>query len=436
MNKTVRIVLYVLSLLTVAGLLTVFVLAAKQQGKPAGQDAAAGSEADETPGAQNGGAEIADGAENDGPDAEDAGRGEDTAEPGADTAQKEPESGDAAAPESDTPESEPESEDAAAQEPQGAEEAPAGDTTILITGDVLFANAFQAGYDAAGIAGVVSEELLGRLTGADILLINNEFPFSDRGQPVPDKQFTFRCAPSYAKALTELGVDVVSLANNHTLDYGKEALSDTFAVLDAEGILYGGAGESVERAEQLQVIEANGKKFGFLAVSRVIPTADWKVEQSTPGLFSCYDETRLLELVEEGKKTCDFLVVYPHWGVEHAAYPEDYQKKIAEKCIAAGADLVVGSHTHCLQGVELIDGKPVCYSLGNFIFGRTIDRSVVVEITVPTEGEPSYRLLPVYASGGVTSLAEGSAAEDILGYLNGISGAEIGADGSIGTEKN
>ena len=91
MNKTVRIVLYVLSLLTVAGLLTVFVLAAKQQGKPAGQDAAAGSEADETPGAQNGGSEIADGAENDGPDAEDAGRREDTAEPGADTAQKEPE---------------------------------------------------------------------------------------------------------------------------------------------------------------------------------------------------------------------------------------------------------------------------------------------------------------------------------------------------------
>lgn len=422
MNKTVRIVLYVLSLLTAAGLLAALVLAGNRQGKPAEPDMAAGSGADETPGAETGGpgeAQVgseAERTEDERPDA--AGAGTEDAEPGADATEAGTEpTGDAG------------------QEPDTAGDAePTGDTTILITGDVLFANAFQAGYDASGIRGVVSEELLGRLTGADILLVNNEFPFSDRGEAIPDKQFTFRCAPSYGRALTELGVDVVSLANNHTLDYGKEALSDTFAVLDSEGILYGGAGESVERAEQIQVIEANGKKFGFLAVSRVIPTGDWKVEQSTPGIFSCYDETRLLELVEEGKRTCDFLVVYPHWGVEHAAYPEDYQKKIAEKCIAAGADLVAGSHTHCLQGVELIDGKPVFYSLGNFIFGRTIDRSVVVEITVPAVGEASYRLLPVRASDGVTSLAEGSAAEGILGYLNGISGAEIGADGSVGTE--
>lgn len=416
MNKTVRIVLYVLSLLTVAGLLAAFVLAGKQQGKPAGRDAAAGSEADGVPGAEDGGPGIADGAEDARPDAA-AGAG------AAETDSTETDSTEMVSTES-----------TAKQEPDSAEtesEAPAKDTTILIAGDVLFANAFQAGYDASGIRGVVSEELLARLNDADILLVNNEFPFSDRGEPVADKQFTFCCGTAYGKALTELGVDVVSLANNHTLDYGKEALSDTFAVLDAEGILYGGAGESIERAEQLQVIEANGKKFGFLAVSRVIPTADWKVEQSVPGIFSCYDETRLLELVEAGKQQCDFLVVYPHWGVEHAAYPEDYQKKIAAECIAAGADLVAGSHTHCLQGVEVIDGKPVFYSLGNFIFGRTIDRSVVVEITVSAEGEASYRLLPVSASDGVTDFAKDGGAEEILRYVNSISEAEIGADGSV-----
>lgn len=92
-------------------------------------------------------------------------------------------------------------------------------------------------------------------------MVNNEFPFSDRGEPMADKQFTFRCSPSYVRALNEMGVDIVSLANNHTLDYGRAALSDTFSALDGAGILYGGAGDSVERAKEVQIMEVNGKNM-------------------------------------------------------------------------------------------------------------------------------------------------------------------------------
>lgn len=308
----------------------------------------------------------------------------------------------------------------------------AGETTVLFTGDVLFGNSFKTGYDARGILGVVSEELQRELQAADILMINNEFPFSDRGTPMEDKQYTFQCSPGYVTALNEMGVDIVSLANNHTLDFGKEALSDTFATLDGAGILYGGAGETVERAEKLQVIEVNGKRFGFIAVSRVIPDVSWKVEFSTPGLFSCYDETRLIELVAEADETCDFVAVYPHWGVEYAEYPEEYQRKIAQKCMEAGADVVVGSHTHCLQGVEFFDGKPVFYSLGNFIFGRDITRSAVVKLTVDAEGNASYSLIPVYASGGVTQRAADEAGESTLSYIDSISpGASVSAEGTV-----
>ncbi len=282
-----------------------------------------------------------------------------------------------------------------------------GSTTILFTGDVLFANAFKAGYDADGIKGVVAPELLEELQAADILMVNNEFPFSDRGTPMADKQFTFRCSPGYVKALNEMGVDVVSLANNHTLDYGREALSDTFVALDGAGILYGGAGDSAERAKQVQVIEVHGKKYGFIAVSRVVPTADWKVENAVPGLFSCYDTTALVEVIKEARETCDYVAVYPHWGVEYQAYPEANQTQIAKACIDAGADVVVGSHTHCLQGVSYIDGKPVFYSLGNFIFGQSIDRSAMLEVTIDAAGRASYRFVPVYAAGGVTYPAEG-----------------------------
>ena len=305
-------------------------------------------------------------------------------------------------------------------------------TTIIFTGDVLFANAFKAGYDANGITGVVADELLQELKDADILMVNNEFPFSENGTPMENKQFTFQCSPSYVTALNEMGVDVVSLANNHTLDYGKQALLDTFQTLDGAGILYGGAGETVARAEEVQTITVNDKTYGFIAVSRVVPTADWKVENSTPGLFSCYDETRLLEVVKEAKENCDFVAVYPHWGVEYEAYPEDYQTRIARECIKAGADVVVGAHTHCLQGVSFIEGKPVCYSLGNFVFGQNIDRSAILKVTVDATGTVSYQFLPVYASGGVTYLATGEQATQILSYLDGISpDAAVGADGWI-----
>lgn len=318
---------------------------------------------------------------------------------------------------------------------EDAEQTKDGVATILFTGDVLFANAFQAGYDASGIEGVISKELLQELKAADILMINNEFPFSDRGAQMPDKQYTFRCSPSYVGALNEMGVDVVSLANNHTLDYGKEALSDTFAALDGAGILYGGAGENVERAEMVQTFEVNGRTYGFLAVSRVIPTGDWKVENSAPGLFSCYDDTRLLELIKEAKETCDFLAVYPHWGVEYQEYPESYQTQIAERCIDAGADVIVGSHTHCLQGAEFIDGKPVCYSLGNFVFGQNIDRSAILKVTVDASGNAAYQYLPTYAEGGVTYLAAGDRAAQICRYIDSISPqAAVASDGKLTQE--
>lgn len=434
MNKTIRIVLYVLSILTVAGVIAALILSGGNRAAEAGMGSTAVQESGNAQ--ENGQGDSSgnnDNAGNTG-DAENGDTAGNTGEtPNSDTAGNtgEAENSDSAETIGNT-----ESTDGteSTENTSDAENMPdaGGETTLIFTGDVLFANAFKAAYDAKGINGVLSEDLLQELQGADILMINNEFPFSDRGEAMADKQFVFRCSPSYVKALTEMGVDVVSLANNHTLDYGKEALSDTFRTLDDAGILYGGAGETVERAQQMQVIEANGKKFGFLAVSRVIPTTDWKVEYSAPGLFSCYDETRLLELIEEGKKQCDFLTVFPHWGTEYSENPDENQLRIARKCMEAGADLIVGAHTHCLQGVEYINGKPVFYSLGNFIFGQNIDRSAAVEVTVKEDGTAEYRLIPVYAAGGLTQKMEESAAASLYSYMQKISvNASVDAAGKV-----
>lgn len=293
--------------------------------------------------------------------------------------------------------------------------------TIVFAGDVLIAEAMEQYYDAAGVTRLVSEELLAEMQNADICMVNNEFQFSNRGTPMEDKQFTFQTDPKYVQILLDMGVDIVSLANNHSLDFGTEALQDTFATLDDAGILYAGAGDSKERAEELQIIEVNGKKFGFLAATRVIPVSAWNVEYRQPGLFTTYDDTRLIECIEEAKENCDFLTVYVHWGIEREAYPQDYQTGIAKHCFEAGADVVIGAHPHVLQGIEFMDGKPVFYSLGNYIFAQTIARTALVKVEVYDDGEAVYSLIPAYAEDGKTMVFEGEEAVELFDYMNEIS---------------
>ncbi len=309
-------------------------------------------------------------------------------------------------------------------------------TTLAFGGDVLFADwAFYGNYDAQGIKGLLSDELLSAMQGADILMVNNEFAFSTRGTPAEDKQFTFRCDPKYVTALNEMGVDLVSLANNHSLDYGREALSDTFSTLDDAGILYAGAGDSIERAKELQIIEKNGLKFGFLAASRVIPVVEWDVRNAVPGLFTAYDDTMLVEEIAAARETCDFLTVYLHWGVERDAYPQDYQTQIAADCFAAGADLVIGAHPHCLQGIEFMEGKPVFYSLGNYIFGSNIEKTALLLVTVGAKGAVEYRMIPARSTGGRTKEQTGAEAAAVYAYMQEISvNAQIDSEGRI-TEK-
>lgn len=306
------------------------------------------------------------------------------------------------------------------------------ETTVVFTGDVELSTYAQRNYDAKGIDGLVTEPLRSELTGADLLEINNEFCFSTRGVQAPDKQYTFRVNPSYVSVLTDLGVDVAGLANNHVLDFGHDALLDTFTTLTDAGIEYTGAGNSLSDASKLVVKEVNGKKIGFLAASRVIPVASWNVENSQPGVFICYDTTALCNAISEARSQVDYLFVCVHWGTEHTDVLTDYQKPNAHAYIDAGADGVIGAHSHCLQGIEYYNGKPIFYSLGNFIFNETIDSTMAVKFTISSDDQVLVKLLPATASGATTSLASEEKATSIYNYLQGISPTVIiGSDGTL-----
>lgn len=314
-----------------------------------------------------------------------------------------------------------------------AENAKARDTTLVFAGDAYFSDYVLAAYEQSGIQGVLEESLLKELTRADITMLNNEFPYSTRGTPAPDKQFTFRIDPSYVSILKESGTDLVTLANNHVLDYGTDALNDTFQTLDEAGIDYAGAGNSLERADRLIIKQANGHSFGFLAASRVFPVASWNVENAQPGVFSAYDPSKLLEAVSDARKQCDFVCVYLHWGIERNTVPEQYQISMAHSLIDAGADAVIGAHPHVLQGVEYYHGKPVFYSLGNFIFYQSIERTAIARLTLSADNTATWQLLPAKASGACTSLIRDPAAcQDFYQYMTGLSvNARFSEDGQV-----
>ncbi len=325
------------------------------------------------------------------------------------------------------PSEEPVVEPSALPTPEPTPEPQPQPVTIVFTGDVELSDYVRPNYDRSGILGVVDEGLLEVLSNADITMVNNEFCYSLRGEQAPDKQFTFRVDPSYVNVLKDMGVDVAGIANNHVLDFGKDALEDTIATLDEAGIAHTGAGFSLDEASKGVVLEAEGLRIGFLAASRVIPTYSWNVVSSKPGLFCTYDPADFFRRIKELKEDegCDYVFAFVHWGKERTLDLEDHQVMIGHGLIDAGADAVIGMHSHCLQPVEYYKDRPIFYSLGNFIFNQTIEKTAIVRVTLPAAGDVNtavdYELLPCKASSAKTVLLTGDDAKRVLDYIEEIS---------------
>lgn len=306
--------------------------------------------------------------------------------------------------------------------------------SLIFTGDILLEGTTLSAYQNSGLDGILSGDLAQHLQSADILMINEEFPFGTTGEKAPDKQYTFRTDPKYVTAFQDMGVDLVGLANNHVLDFGQSALLETFQALEGAGLRYAGAGADLSRAKEIQIFDIGGKRFGFLAASRVWPEASWAAGEGRPGVFGTYDPAMLLSQITSAKEeeACDFVTVFVHWGIERNQLPEDYQRSLAAQYAAAGADLVIGMHPHVLQGVEIIDQTPVFYSLGNFIFGGRAYDTAAVEAVIYPDGTSELRVIPCVAGGGRTVRAEGEDALRILGTINSISfGALLDENGIL-----
>lgn len=228
---------------------------------------------------------------------------------------------------------------------------------------------------------VIDPAYLDAMRSADLCWINNEFTYSSRGNPLPGKAYTFRAAPENVAFLQEMGVDIAGLANNHIYDYGEDAFLDTLDTLDAAGIPYVGAGHDLTEASAPVYLTADGVTIAYVAASRAeknIMTPEAAAD--SPGILRCYDNTLFLEAIEEAAENADFVIALPHWGTEYSTELEEPQISGARAYIDAGADAVIGAHTHCLQGITSYNGKPVVYSLGNIWFNEKTLYTMLYEI--------------------------------------------------------
>lgn len=322
---------------------------------------------------------------------------------------------------------------------EGGREEPGkdGEITLLFGGDVYLSDhVLRAWETAGGIQGVLDGGYREEIAGADFFLVNQEFPFSSRGVQAPDKQFTFRLPPERVELFSQMGIQGVTLANNHALDFGQDALLDSCAVLDGAGILHTGAGENLEAASGEIGLEISGRRIGIIGATRVIPVSTWAAGKNHPGMLATYDPAVLLERIRQLKETCDYVIVYVHWGVERDEMPQEYQQALARQYVDAGADLVIGAHPHVLQGIQYYEGKPVVYSLGNFVFGSSIPRTMLLKVTIPAgaqDGELKLQVIPGTSSAGYTRMHQDPAVlEEFYRYLEGISfGVSYGEDGTV-----
>jgi len=242
--------------------------------------------------------------------------------------------------------------------------------TISAAGDVSLARQLVERMAASGAD--YPYELIRHLLSGDIAIANLEGALTERGEPWP-KGYNFRTPPRFAVGLRNAGFDLVSLANNHAMDYGAIGLVDTLQALDDAGVAYVGAGENRESAWAWQTLEANGLRIAFIGCA-LTPTEGggfrihaWAAGADTPGMAIC-DDPALATTIEGARRANDFVIVIVHAGTEYSNVPDATQRRIADAALAAGADAYIGHHAHVVQPVEQRGNRLIAWGLGNFIF--------------------------------------------------------------------
>lgn len=297
--------------------------------------------------------------------------------------------------------------------------------TLVAVGDIMLAGSGSPVYKRAGFdyafAGTKSV-----LRAADVAIGNLEAPLATGGTEYVGKKFRFKVDPSAAAALRNAGFTVLSLANNHSMDFGAEGLRETVTCLRKNNLVPVGAGMNIMEARLPAILSVKGKRLAFLAYSLTQPVEFFAGQNragTAPGFVQIVRED-----VHRARAVADHVVVSFHWGAECARFPKAYQVNAAHAAVDAGAAVVLGHHPHVLQGVERYRDGIIFYSLGNFAFGsmsRRADVSIMVRINVGP-GAPGVEILPIDVLNSRVrfqpALLSGARSQRVISHLQELSG--------------
>jgi poly-gamma-glutamate synthesis protein (capsule biosynthesis protein) len=261
---------------------------------------------------------------------------------------------------------------------------------------------------------------------ADVAIANLEAPFTTSNERFEDKKYTFKVPPHFVKGIVNAGFDVVTMANNHIVDFGCKGLYDTISTLEKMGLYYCGAGADRQQACAPTIFEMNGVKLAFIGFSMTYPDDFWATSMRCG---TCYPtEAQLYHSIAQAEKAADFTIVSFHWGAEKHTTPRAYQIKYGRLAIDYGADLVLGHHPHVLQGLELYQGKLIAYSLGNYVFAsysNTAKTSIVLRARINQDGLILAKVIPINVHNSTINFQpvelRGTEKHNVLDDLNAIS---------------
>ncbi|MBQ8577343.1 MAG: CapA family protein [Clostridia bacterium] len=301
---------------------------------------------------------------------------------------------------------------------------------ILFTGDICFQ--YQRDVHAGNSAQILSD-VLPVMQSADFRVCNLETPIADEsvGAPITKTGPNLMGRPENLAFLEAAGCDCAVLANNHTGDYGDDALFSTLSYLDGKHIAHCGAGVNIEEAYRAWRTEKDGVTVSVIAVNE----NEFGLADVGKAGSAAYSQERLSDAIVRERAVSEFVVIVYHGGNEHNPLPSPMCRERLRMMIRLGADAVIAGHTHCVQGQEIYDGKPIIYSMGNFFFpwknGNNPWREdlpwqtgYMTMLTLETGKAPTYEIYPYRTSpdGAEIKLFCGEDKEKITAYIDKISG--------------
>ena len=326
------------------------------------------------------------------------------------------------------------------------------DFRLCFCGDINFQDGgipmTKLAQEGGDLTRCISPELLKIMNDADITVINNEFTYTTRGTALVGKAWTFRAKPESVSLLHEMGVDIAILANNHAYDYGEVSLTDTMETLKNAGIDYVGAGYNLEEAKRAVYKTIQGKTVAFVAASRAEKNIKTPMATETkPGILRCYkkgeasnidEEAEFIDAIREAKKNADFVIAIVHWGADYQEKIEQVQIDTAKIYLDAGADAIIGGHSHKPDPIDFYNGKPIVYGYSNFWFNDKDLDSMVIELRIHGDDATGERYVDLYYTPArqvnvKTTIALGADREKVVNNMLKISGnrIKIAGDGLV-----